>query len=1036
MAARWQEGGNTLVSARDYLIGTKPDGDLSYLRLKSRHELEFLAVQPDLQSVAREGLILTLHELRYVSVLTKQSNGNLAYQSVLKEVELRREDFSIATGGTRWVLPTEQPGDYMVRLRDARTGSEETVSQVAFSVVGEANLTRSLERNAELKAQLSKEEYAPGEKIEVALTAPYAGTGLITIEREKVVASSWFRSKGTASTQNITLPEGLEGNAYLTVTMVRALDSKEIYSSPLSTTVLPFKINRSKRTVQIELSTPEKARPGREFPIRFKTDRPAKIVVYAVDEGILQVARYALPQPLDHFLKKRALQVSTSQMVDMILPEYSVLKSLAAAGGDGDEDLLAANLNPFKRKREQPVVYWSGIIDAGQEEQTLLYQVPDYFNGTLRVMAVAVSESSGGSAQRESVLRSPFVIQPNVPTFVAPGDHFEVSVAVANMLEGSGPDTQVELGLMVAGGLELLGEATQKVVVAEGRESVLTYSFKAGQTLGNADLVFIAGSGNEESRIRNSLSVRPASAYQTRLRSGWFEKSKLELPVEGVFYPEHRQAELSLSLLPTGFMRGLKLYLEDYPHLCSEQLTSRAFPTLLLDDEGAEGMGRDERVKALAKVMTVLQGRQNDQGAFGLWRTERELQFDFPSVYAMHLLTEMSERGYETPEAMVQRGWGHLEQMARETPGNLGEARIQAYAIYLLTRNQRITTNDLNRLRTELDQHYSKEWKNDLSALYCAASYALLQNRREADRLMDGFNLKQVGKDPYDDFYSTLGRDAQYLDLLARHFPERLKKISAEDLLKIVEPLTRGEFNTHSAAYAVLGLRSYAAAQGESQPGSFTLSERVVDKVWRPLSLSPGLIQRGTFSLEARSLLMEAKGAQRVFYQVMERGFDRELPTKSVQNGLEILREYRNRAGKRVESATLGEELEVRVRARCLNRDYVDNVALVDLLPGGFEVVTESIRSAQQQSEEAAEGEENGEGRDLQKTKLLQPDHVDIREDRVVIYASLEPEVREFSYRIRATNRGEYLVPPIQAESMYRRENQARGVAGRFKVLE
>ncbi|CKS89903.1 Uncharacterised protein [Mycobacterium tuberculosis] len=44
-------------------------------------------------------------------------------------------------------------------------------------------------------------------------------------------------------------------------------------------------------------------------------------MVFAVDEGILQVARYKTPDPLKHFFQKRALEVGTLQTLDLILPE-------------------------------------------------------------------------------------------------------------------------------------------------------------------------------------------------------------------------------------------------------------------------------------------------------------------------------------------------------------------------------------------------------------------------------------------------------------------------------------------------------------------------------------------------------------------------------------------------------------------------------------------------------------------------------------------------------------------------------------------
>ena len=57
-----------------------------------------------------------------------------------------------------------------------------------------------------------------------------------------------------------------------------------------------------------------------------------------------------------------------------------------------------------------------------------------------------------------------------------------------------------------------------------------------------------------------------------------------------------------------------------------------------------------------------------------------------------------------------------------------------------------------------------------------------------------------------------------------------------------------------------------------------------------------------------------------------------------------------------------------------------------------------------------------------------QPDFVDIREDRVVLFGSVGDSAQEFVYRIKATNKGKYTIPPAFAESMYDRAVRARTV--------
>ncbi len=144
-------------------------------------------------------------------------------------------------------------------MRDA-LGDE--LNRVEYSVAGEANLTRSLERNAELQLALSKHDYAPGEDIEIAIRAPYAGNGLITIERDKVYAHQWFKAATSGSVQKITVPKDFEGNGYVNVQFVRDPSSDEIFMSPLSYGVVPFSVNRDARRDVLTVDVPTLVKPG------------------------------------------------------------------------------------------------------------------------------------------------------------------------------------------------------------------------------------------------------------------------------------------------------------------------------------------------------------------------------------------------------------------------------------------------------------------------------------------------------------------------------------------------------------------------------------------------------------------------------------------------------------------------------------------------------------------------------------------------------------------------------------------------------
>ncbi len=67
--------------------------------------------------------------------------------------------------------------------------------------------------------KLPRKEFKAGDEIEVAISAPYTGSGLITIEREKVFAHAWFQASTASSVQRIRIPDDFEGTGYVNVSV-------------------------------------------------------------------------------------------------------------------------------------------------------------------------------------------------------------------------------------------------------------------------------------------------------------------------------------------------------------------------------------------------------------------------------------------------------------------------------------------------------------------------------------------------------------------------------------------------------------------------------------------------------------------------------------------------------------------------------------------------------------------------------------------------------------------------------------------------
>lgn len=991
-----------LVSPLPYFVGYKADGDLSFIKQNAARSLHFIALNPQLKQEAVDGLKIQLVSLHPVTTLVKKADGTYQYQSIMQSSVVSINPFTIKEQGAHYAIPTQKIGNYALNI----LGKDDTVlSQLKFSVVGPSQLP--LAKNAQLSLKLNKDEYVAGEDIEIQITAPYTGSGLITIERDKVYAVQWFKTQTTNSVQTIHLPADFEGNGYINVAFIRDWESPEIFISPLSYSIVPFEVSHANHAITIDLQTAEVARPGESFTIHYKTDKLGKIIVFAVDEGILQAGRYNTPDPLAFFFQKSALEVLTQQTVDQILPKFIQDRELSAAGGDGGEEALAGRLNPFKRKTDLPVAYWSGILDADTTAREVSYPIPDYFNGTLRVMAVAVSADSVGSNETAAQIRGDFIINPNVPTFVAPGDSFEITASIANNVKGSGEHAQITVELNASSELEVIGNLKQTLEISEGREQTVRYTLRAKSQLGSAKVVFNASSNNKSSTMAATLSVRPATPFVTHINSGISKQSSESLPVLQTLYPEYRHVEASASTNPLIFVFGLQRYLENFPYGCTEQLTSKALPLLAMNNQALftkDSQLIDEKVNA---TIQMLSQRQTSNGGFSYWPGLGDNSANtFATVYAMHFLTEARAQGFNVPNDFFYNGISHLKELASRTVTNANEARIQAYAIYILTRNEIVTTNYLANLQGYLQQDSTKAWQKELTGAYIAASYQLLKSYNEANQLISQYQ-SHVEPALVTDFYDQSIADAQYVYLLALHFPDRLNQVGDKLLMQLVQAINTNEMNTVLSGYVSLALGAYHKDTDHAL--TFSMTQLLADNQEKRIPAEQPGYQKLILDEKVKQITFNNPEKQTIFYQLIQAGFNKTPVTQPVKQGIELFREYRDSKGQVVSSTPLGSEIEVHIQMRTLDNKYLTNMAIEDLLPGGFEVVRDSV-----------------------KPETM--DYFDIREDRVVFFGSMDSAAKEIVYKIKATNIGKYSVPPIYAEAMYNPNIKARGVASEMEV--
>ena len=1053
-----------LVSDQPYLVGIKAADSLGYVNRGSRASAEVLVIGPDGAPRAVDGLQAVRIEKRMVSVLTRGDDGLFRFVSRERREETSRAALASKAGAQALALDTATPGDFLLEIQDAQG---RVLNSQAWTVVGDANLSRSLERNAELQLSLSKPSYAAGEEIEVSIRGPYAGAGLITIERDTVVAQRWFKADTTSTVQRIRVPEGLEGNAYVSVTLLRDPASEEIHLSPLSWGVVPFAIDRTPRQLPLTIGAPARSRPGQPLAIDVDAGGPARVAVFAVDEGILQVAGYRVDDPLDAFFAKRMHQVDSAQILDLLLPEFARFADGAAPGGDG-EGAGARHLNPFKRKGEKPAVWWSGVVDI-EGAKRFEFTPPDHFNGELRLVAVAVTPERVGFREGKATIRGDFVLTPTLPTHVAPGDEFVVPVGIANTIEGATQPANVALQLTLPPSLTLVGASPAPVTLKPGDETVVNVRLKASQALGAVPITLRASSGRFAAQRRLEVSVRPLQPSLTTVSVQQASRNTAITDLRAMF-DERSTRRLAASSSPLVALTGLQAWLGDYRYSCTEQLASQALPGLVLRSHPAFGRTRGDG--DLSGLFNTLRARQNGDGGFGTWTSTPDVD-PLVSAYAVLVLVEARERGERVPGDLLDRANQWLAQAATDGSRNdLAGLRARALAVYLQVRQGESAGNALAALVEQLERDQPKAWREDLAGLLVAASYGGLQQTAAAaplarrhreianevakpwSQFTDAERVALYSRWAYGDYYDPFGAQAWRLYLLGKHFPDQRRLLSAEATTRLLASVNEQGLNSLNSALAVLALDAV---------GGETAAPVRFEQEWRggkaAFGESKDGVLAGPFRADATRLMVMPEPGKTVWVARTEAGFDRTPPAAVQDRGLEVQRDFLDEAGKPTTTVEQGKQLTVRLRVR---GSGWDNVALLDLLPGGFEAVLTPPSLAEGGSDpaEAGQRDADGDGYDDESGELIEGDaaqgaaqpaapvlalpestfrpvHEEIREDRLVLYGSVSNTMQEFRYRIRATTTGTFQVPPIFAEHMYRNGVIARGgPAGTLTVTE
>lgn len=998
---------NSRVSNFEYLVGYHTESDLGYIKRNATQKVKLVAIDNSLKAIDVNELTMKLVRRDNLTSLVKDYNNHYKYQTISHDTTVNQSQIGISHDGSEITLNTSNGGTYYLQIIDK---DDNILANIEYFVAADENVTMKSDAHAELKIKLDAAEYKPGDTINIGIVAPYTGTGLITIERDKVYAHSWFTATTTSSTQKITLPQDFEGTGYVNVSFVRDINSRDVFTTPYTYAVAPFSTNIDKHKINVKLDAP-KVVTDNKLNIDIETNNDAHVMLFAVNTGILQVAKYNLPNPIKHFFQKAALQVETYQILSLLLPEYNILREVAKTGGGDFADLGGIDTpltNPFERKSVPPVAFYSGIINTkANETQTVKFDIPEYFNGELSIYAVAADTGRIGSAHTSTLVQSPVIISVASPLFVTPNDKFTVNAIISNRAKESGAAASARCDASVSGPIIATKNTSATMDLPENTEKLWAFGIAASDVPGPAEINVSTTLFDEKNipiasrRTTSTLSVRPASIMTTNIKTGIMDGSQTTLRhIENDMYDAGLVRTLYISKAPTILARPLVMYLDNYEYTCTEQMVSRTLPYVLVADE--------KSTDKVNRVIQKLTNRQNDDGSFGMWASGTEYTRNkinsetiYLTAYTLNFLTMARRAGFNVPQSMYARAVDFLRDIAAQNTTNATEAFAKSFAIYVLTLNDYVTTSYIESLEEYANENI-KNWKETTIGTYIAASYQMLKQTDKAYELISKYKSDSTDAKAFDlQFNNPVANDAVYTFITSRYF-----NMQTDTIAKTIQNyINAGNYDSFTAAAIVMGFTG-AINDGINENA---VSVFVNDtKVEHQTTANTIMVNIANDATKLRINCDTCKSKTPMFYALVTQGFPKTTAPKS--NGIEISRHYYDVNGNEIHSGAIGDIVDVKISVRTRGiTDSVSNAVISDLLPGGFVPISDTL---------------TGDGMDFSE----------IREDRILIYSHLDRTPRTFTYRAQLSVAGEFTVPAITAQDMYNPSTNATGRQETFTV--
>lgn len=990
-------------------LGIKPVfTDASGLAQGTEAQFNIVAVSPEGKAIAKSGITWTISRIE-TNYQWYRDGSAWRWEAVTTTREVGSGTADTPADGPVTIGANVDWGSYQVEVNS--TGEGATSSSYQF-YAGYYYAAAGSDTPDTLKVALDKPAYRVGETANLKLDPQFAGTALVMVVDNRIIAMQAVDVPEGGTTIGLPVTDEWGPGAYVTAVLYRPADAAE-KRMPARALGLAFAdVDPGDCKLDVKIGAPDVSLPRQSFSTTIElgnlaAGQTAYVAVAAVDLGILNLTNFKVPDPDGWYFGQRQLGMEIRDLYGSLIDPTQGLAGAMRSGGDDGSARLGT-----PPPTSVLVALHSGIVKVDADgKATVEFAMPD-FAGTVRIMAMAWTDTAVGHASADVIVRDPVVVTLSPPRFLRVDDQSRLLVEINNVGGAAG-----SYGVALTTGTGITTDAqSTNVELAEGARTALNLGL-VGASIGDWPITLTITAPDGKTQVKElTLGVRPTSAPVTTSRLVPIPAGQ-SITIENSYFDSYlaNTGSMTLAIGPLARLDvpGLLLALDRYPYGCAEQTSSRALPLLYLNDVakmiGTEG---DDKLNTTVRdAITNVLAKQSYTGSFGLWGPldSGDLWLD---GFVTDFLLRAKAKGYAVPELALSTALDNLaNQVSYAADFDKGGEDV-AYALYDLARAGRVAMGDLRYyFEARLDAFGSPLAKAQLGAALALYGDS---TRSEAafEAAVTALGVTDKRTRYRSDYGSTLRDTAGVLALAAEFKPKGVDLNTLSGKLAALRDAARYT-STQENSWTLLA----AAALGEaSNDGSVTINgEALKGQVYRKLD------QRGFTPLTVANTAASDTEAK-----ITTTGYPTTPPPAS-ENGFTLSRTYYQLDGTEIDptdgTIAQNDRFVVVLTAKPENLGSGQYV-LADPVPAGFEIDNANLLAG------------NG-ASDLGWLQLDEANHVESRTDQYVAAFRYSSETRAFTtaYIVRAVSPGTFVLPGTTVEDMYRPEFRANTATGTIEVV-